>query len=234
MQQYPLDKQYWEQSDSERALTTFTKEVERLKLELSDKGNEISVADKTRITANLNSQLIKMQKIGNLEACLARFQHPTPEKTERQRRWESHSSSRLGRNMRLAGKPQPDPCCQAHAIIAGTDPAAASMRGMLAVVGIRVDDPVNGAWLPGYEDNLTLWAMPNAVAHAWLNHDGYHNWLFQDILTESLVFGATENDGLKVAAKLKFTARRLQHQRDKVPDKAIQTKQDTARRKSTA
>lgn len=185
-QQYPQEKQHWEQNESERALVEFEKAIDEMYccLENND-GKPLSDNEKIEIKKSLNLQLLQAQRIGDLDKRLSKFRNKGMSLTmiERQERWAKHSSSRLGRNLRLAGKPRPDINCQAHAIIAGNDPAAASMRYMLILAGMKVDDPVNGAWLPSYESGAPHWSMAKAVCHSWLNHNGYHQWLSSMVRT---------------------------------------------------
>lgn len=230
LQQYPQEKQYWEQNHSERVLAKFEKEVESLKSKLeNNEGKPLTSKEKDRIVSSLNVQLLYIKQVGDIEARVTRFRNPNPKMVERELRWEKHSSTRLGKNLRLAGNPRPDKRCQAHAIIAGNDPAANGMRGMLAVMEIRVDDAINGVWLPGYEIDIPHWSMPNSVCHAWLNHDGYHAWLAGQ-------FGATvvqtkdKAKGRIVIAILQKTAIMLQSERHNIPKSAIQTTDDTKKR----
>jgi len=90
---------------------------------------------------------------------------------------------------------------------------------------MRVDDPMNGAWLPGYEKDLPHWAMPDSVAHAWLNHAGYH----PDRIGRSLM--RTQDDSLQsvLIAKLQKAAFMLQREKQNIPRSAIRTKKDTER-----
>lgn len=229
MQQYPVEKQFWEQGQTERAVEMFERDVTRLKSDLAqNKGNPLSNSEKKKIGVGLDRQLRRIKQIGDVEARLTKFRKKTDVMSRRELRWETHYSQRLGKNLRLAGKPRPDEKCQAHAIVAGADPSAGEMRGMLAVMGMRVDDPVNGVWLPAHEDDIPHWALPNAVAHSWLNHAGYHNWLSQDIFA-ALTSESDDSKSHLVAAKLTAVAKLLQQLGNKVPKKAIRTKAETAR-----
>lgn len=232
MQQYPLEKHYWEQSNTERAFSRFEKDVIRLKGELAKNSDKPLTSDnKIKVTTALNLQLQQIGQIGDIDGRLEGFRKRGAKMTERKLRWEKHSSQRLGKNLRLAGKAKPDDKCHAHAIVAGGDPIATGMRGMLAIAGIRVDDAVNGTWLPGYEDDMPHWAMPNAVAHAWLNHEGYHRWLVKDRLGKGLVATTTPSLGKLIVAKLQKTALMLQNERHTIPSEALQTKADTVKRR---
>ena len=225
-QQYPQEKQTWEQNQSERALIEFEKAVVCLyeKLETNE-GKPLSTAEKAKIKRSLNLQLLQAKRIGDLDKRLAKFRNKDMSLTrlERQERWSIHCSTRLGKNLKLAGKPKPDNNCQAHAIIAGNDPSAASMRYMLILAGMKVDDPVNGAWLPSYEDDAPHWSMTKAVCHSWLNHNGYHQWLEFDVFG-GLAEMPEEMNGPAIRSKLKSTANRLQQHASTMPSKAIKKK----------
>ncbi len=238
MQQYPLKKLHWEQSSAERSFHNFEKEVQRLKYELEEacetekdgkpeNGKALLSERKVQILKALNLQLKKMESIGDLEARLDKFKNQKPKNTMmavREKHWLKHDSRRLGKNLCLAGKPKPDDKCHAHAIVAGGDPSALKTRALLMVMGIRVDDPANGVWLPGYEKDLPHWAMPNAVAHAWLNHPGYHDWIADIRFGGNLIESTDISKGRLVIAILQKTALMLQSTRDKVPASAIKKK----------
>jgi len=227
MQQYPLEKHYWEQTQSERALPMFRKDIIRLKRMLTD-NKDMSSGEKFKIRKKLTVQFNKMKLIGDLEARTKRIRTDNKVMDEREERWKKHNSTRLGLNMRLAGKARPDANCQAHAIVAGADPLAAAMRAMLIVVGIWIDDAINGVWLPNYEINHPHWAMKNAVCHTWLNYDGYHLWLHNDIFTSSFVSDIKISDEKIVIKKLKSTANLLRYRKEEIPGKALRSKADTA------
>jgi len=234
MQQYPLEKQYWEMNPTERAEASFLRDIEDLKKRLANNdGKPLTPEEKSQITSEINSRLKSIGVTGWIQSqinLLGNFKNKSAQLEERQLRWEKHCSTRLGDNLRRAGKMRPDSNCQAHAIIAGKDQNAGEMRAMLAAIGIRVDDPCNGAWLPAYEKHLPHWAMPNAVCHAWLNHAGYHRWLAVDIFTEPFILDADESSYHRAVSHLNNVATRLQYYGDKIPKTAIKTKADTANR----
>lgn len=92
---------------------------------------------------------------------------------------EAHDSSRLARHMAANGDPRPSQHCDCHAIIAGKDPRAIPMRGIMAWVKMRIDFPANGAWLP--HNTAAKPQMPrhlsNAVPHSRIHRKGYYQWL---------------------------------------------------------
>lgn len=92
---------------------------------------------------------------------------------------EKHRSSRLGKMMACAGEPRPSNRCDAHAIISGAHNRAAQLRAILAWCKRRIDDPVNGCWLPRSEADKPH--MPphlrKAVAHNRIHRNEYFIWL---------------------------------------------------------
>ena len=92
---------------------------------------------------------------------------------------EPHKPDRLARNMRRAGDPRPSDRCDCHAIVSGAHSEAILVRGVLAWLGMRIDDPHNGCWLP--KDWNDRRCMPdflrNAVPHRRIHHGKYYEWL---------------------------------------------------------
>ncbi len=92
---------------------------------------------------------------------------------------EVHDSSRLAKHMGANSDPRPSQHCDCHAIIAGKDPRAVPMRALLAWLKVRVDHPVNGAWLP--HNTAAKPHMPRhlskAVPHSRIHRNGYYRWL---------------------------------------------------------
>ncbi|OZG71831.1 hypothetical protein BTA51_19615 [Hahella sp. CCB-MM4] len=90
---------------------------------------------------------------------------------------------RLARNMRRAGEPRPSKHCDCHAIVSGAHSEAVLVRGVLAWLGMRIDDPHNGCWLPkDWKDRLLMPNhLRNAVPHRRIHHSKYYEWLNQVI-----------------------------------------------------
>lgn len=92
---------------------------------------------------------------------------------------ENHNSQRLGKNLSRAGEYRPAQGCDAHAIVSGGHRDSIVVRGVLAWLKMRIDDPHNGCWLPrDWADRLH---MPNhlrhAVPHKRIHHANYYQWL---------------------------------------------------------
>lgn len=101
---------------------------------------------------------------------------------------EAHDSSRLARYMTANADPRPSKHCDCHAIIAGKDPRSVPMRAIMAWVKMRIDFPLNGAWLP--HNTAAKPHMPrklnNAVPHSRIHRNGYYRWL-GTLLDQSLI-----------------------------------------------
>lgn len=101
---------------------------------------------------------------------------------------EEHDSSRLARHMTTNGDPRPHKLCDCHAIIAGKDPRSIPMRGIMAWVKMRIDFPLNGAWLP--HNTAAKPHMPDklgrAVPHSRIHRNGYYRWL-GTLIDQSLI-----------------------------------------------
>lgn len=92
---------------------------------------------------------------------------------------ETHSSRRLGKNLARAGEYRPSMRSDAHAIVSGGHRGSIVIRGVLAWLKMRIDDPHNGCWLPRDWDDRVH--MPNhlrrAVPHRRIHHGRYYQWL---------------------------------------------------------
>ncbi|WP_074904118.1 AHH domain-containing protein [Microbulbifer thermotolerans] len=92
---------------------------------------------------------------------------------------EAHNSARLGKHMGLNGDPRPHNLCDAHAIVSGAHRRAAPMRAVLAWFKRRIDDPINGCWLPRNKEAVSQ--MPDhlrrAVPHSRIHRKAYYAWI---------------------------------------------------------
>jgi len=88
---------------------------------------------------------------------------------------EKHKSNRLGRNISVSGMPKPSTTdFEAHAIISGSNQYAKAARAILARYKIRIDDPINGVWLPNFARNVPHDKMPDAAAHRSIHTVQYY------------------------------------------------------------
>ncbi|WP_028877554.1 AHH domain-containing protein [Teredinibacter turnerae] len=90
---------------------------------------------------------------------------------------EPHDSKRLSKFMQAAGLPKPYFSWHAHAMISGGDERAAELRMILAEVGIGIDDPHNGCWLPARSRDCGRLPYPKAVPHSRIHRYNYYLWL---------------------------------------------------------
>jgi len=92
---------------------------------------------------------------------------------------EKHDSARLARHLAEACDPRPNAHCHAHAIVAGKHPEAVKLRAVLAWLKMRIDDPLNGCWLP--RSTAAKPHMPSrlrgAVPHSRIHRFNYYFWL---------------------------------------------------------
>ncbi len=91
---------------------------------------------------------------------------------------EVHNSELLGQNMEAAGDKRPGKTDEwdAHAIVSGGHPRAAALRGILAWLKIRIDDPDNGCWLPHNTAAKIKTGSP-AVPHSRIHRKHYYMWM---------------------------------------------------------
>lgn len=130
---------------------------------------------------------------------------------------EKHNSKRLGRYMTQDGDPRPHKLCDAHAIVSGAHKQSAELRGILALFGLRVDDPFNGCWLPANTDAVPH--MPdrlrNAVPHSRIHRKKYYGWLRDEVLNILLIKSKEQ-----LVEALRFVEFRLQS--GKYPQKIME------------
>lgn len=136
------------------------------------------------------------QVLAGLNTYRARAMNMTPEELED----EIHNSARLAGFMAASGNSRPHSLCHAHAIISGGHTGAARARTVLAWFQRRIDDPINGCWLPC--NTAAKPQMPKylskAVPHSRIHRKGYYRWL-QGIV--NLVSVKTDQD-LQTALKM--------------------------------
>lgn len=89
---------------------------------------------------------------------------------------EKHDSGRLGEYLDATVMRRP-PRCHAHAVVSGNHAEAAELRVLLALYGMRIDDPHNGCWLPENTAATPHPAFPKAVPHSRIHRFNYYFWL---------------------------------------------------------
>ena len=129
------------------------------------------------------ADFMRLRTIGGLYDSLDNYRVQAKNMTVDQLESEQHKSNRLGRYMSRSGDPSPSPRCDAHAIISGGHPRAIVLRGVIAWLQMRIDDPHNGCWLP--RDWADRMHMPNylrnAVPHKRIHTSAYYEWLYHRI-----------------------------------------------------
>ncbi len=120
-----------------------------------------------------------LENMGKIYDRLDRYRAEAKNMTRLELESETHSSRRLGRNLRRAGDFCPSPQCDAHAIISGGHRYAIVVRGVMSWLKMRIDDPHNGCWLPrDWEDrNHMPNHLRNAVPHRRIHTENYYDWL---------------------------------------------------------
>jgi hypothetical protein len=137
-----------------------------------------------------------VQTLGALYDKLDQYRMKAHSMTSAELKAEKHKSSRLADHMRRAGDPRPSDLCDCHAVVSGGKSEAIAIRAVLAWLKVRIDDSVNGCWLPrDWADRLH---MPNhlrkAVPHRRIHHAMYYQWLLRFIhparirTTDQLIF----------------------------------------------
>ena len=118
--------------------------------------------------------LVKFKTIKEARDALNQYRSEVPNISRRALITEKHNSKKLGKHMEAIGSLKPAKEFEAHAIISGGSEYARSARILLARYGIRIDDPVNGVWLPNFKKNVPHVKMPHAAAHRTIHTPQYY------------------------------------------------------------
>lgn len=81
------------------------------------------------------------------------------------------------------GRPKPSSQHSPHHIVPGLGRTrfANLARVLLHRIGIRINDPDNGVWLPMYRKFTPHWSMPEAKGHIEYHTNGYERWIYNRI-----------------------------------------------------
>lgn len=112
------------------------------------------------------ADFMRLRTIGGLFDRLDRYRVEGEAMSRDQLLAESHKSDRLGRYMTRAGDPRPSRRSDAHAIVSGGHGEAVLLRGIMAWLKMRIDDPHNGCWLPRDWEDQEVHAQPFAQSGA--------------------------------------------------------------------
>ncbi|MGR5271334.1 AHH domain-containing protein [Vibrio alginolyticus] len=98
-----------------------------------------------------------------------------------------HPTRTLARNLTAIAEPKPSPDHDPHHIVMGKGRWRAydMMKTRLALhaVGIGINDPTNGVWLPRRKSDKGHWATPKAPAHKDIHRFNYETWIVTAIGT---------------------------------------------------
>lgn len=105
---------------------------------------------------------------------------------------DHHPPELLEKYMRAVPIPKPSSTHTAHHIVPGKGKTKSAGRARMFIhaLGIRINDPDNGVWLPTYAKHTPSWAMPNSLGHLQYHTEGYEWWVnnkLQKKSTESFV-----------------------------------------------
>jgi len=143
------------------------------------------------------SQVNRVNVVASVQSGIAKYREAATSMTEEQLENEKHDSGRLGEFLDATVMRRP-PRCHAHAIVSGHHDEAADLRLLLAIFGMRIDDPYNGCWLPENTAATPHPAFPKAVPHSRIHRFNYYFWL-KARLNETTI---QNHEYLKVALKL--------------------------------
>ncbi|WP_281648161.1 AHH domain-containing protein [Parendozoicomonas sp. Alg238-R29] len=130
-------------------------------------------------------ELVEETKTRSLFLALASYRKHGYNMSPSELRAEKHKSSRLGENLIAIDKEKPHGDFEAHHIVAGGAKRARRARKLLASLGIRVDDPINGVWLPNYVKNVPHPEMKEAYPHRPVHTPSYYLNI-ENILTQTM------------------------------------------------
>lgn len=163
--------------------------------------------------AYLEQQRLSIESMASVQEQLAHYQNQcrdtSQENRAKMRQEEHHPTKDLERYMRVSGIPKPDEHCTCHHIIMGhgrskksqktgkrvQSAAAISARLKLHQVGIGINDPSNGVWLPKNMNHVPHWLMPKALPHSVIHTDTYEVWMRN--IMQTVTSEATGRSALK-------------------------------------
>ena len=140
---------------------------------------DLAIDDFAKLDKPTIADLNRVGTIGQVQERLEAYRTQGQKMSIEELEGEKHNSQRMGALMAASGDPRPHTLCDAHAIISGEHASAAKLRAVLAWFQRRIDDPVNGCWLP--RNTAAKAQMPrrlrNAVPHSRIHRKHYYQWL---------------------------------------------------------
>lgn len=132
--------------------------------------------------AYIRHEISHIKSIAKLQTQLDKYQSEASSLDAEELMNEEASSAKLGKNMRASGKPKPNYRWDAHHIVSGSHNEAAALRGIIALLKLRIDDPNNGVWLPRRTADTGQNPYPRAVPHSRIHRQNYYDWLNESLL----------------------------------------------------
>lgn len=132
--------------------------------------------------------LIDVYTVAQVDYRLEEYRQNAQSMTRGEITKEQHNSEKLAKFMTAIGDPRPAAAnlCHAHHIVSGRHPNAQRARMIMAFYKLRIDDALNGCWLP--RSSASQAQMPgrlrNAVPHSRIHRKNYFAWLGSTIKTE--------------------------------------------------
>jgi len=151
------------------------------------------------------SELNRVKTVASVQVGIDKYRQEAKTMTQKQLQNEKHNSCRLGDFLDALVMRRP-PRCHAHAIISGDHADAATLRLIMAVCGMRIDDVFNGCWLPENTAATPHPLFPRAVPHSRIHRANYYLWLQERLAALSV------NNYAALARALKLITRQL-HER---------------------
>lgn len=136
--------------------------------------------------AFLDNERLKINTLASVEAGLAKYRAElgiltSSERLEKMRSEKHHPTKVLAKHMTAEGEPKPSMQHAAHHIIPGKgrwlQDRITDIRLNLHLSGVRINDPVNGVWLPDAKKDKGHWATPEAPVHKSIHGTNYQTWL---------------------------------------------------------
>ncbi|MFL0809748.1 MAG: AHH domain-containing protein [Agarilytica sp.] len=142
-----------------------------------------SYSEKDHGTFNRVEKRMARMNQTRLAGKLAAFRREGADMTSHQLFTEKHSSTLLGKFLRVSGVARPGAKWEAHHLVSGKHPEATASRLVLAEedIKIRIDDPDNGAWMPKTKADAKPTLYPNAIGHNRIHRELYYNWIERTI-----------------------------------------------------
>ncbi len=144
-----------------------------------DKARSESYSEKDSETFNRVETRMAKRNQARLAGKMASYRRQGADMSPVQLFNEKHSSTLLGKHLRVSGIARPGAKWEAHHLISGDHPEAKQARLTLAEEDfkIRIDDPDNGAWMPKTKADARPTLYPTAIGHNRIHRQLYYFWI---------------------------------------------------------